>query len=75
MMNYAAMVSIWQPLGVFQSGLRGKVTARRSHNRKAGQKALYLVPAFATNRRLVLGEEAVNEKSNESKAIPACGVP
>jgi predicted transposase YbfD/YdcC len=46
-------------------------TSRRSHNRKTGQKALHLVSAFATNTRLVLGQEAVDEKSNEITAIPA----
>jgi predicted transposase YbfD/YdcC len=46
-------------------------TSRRSHNRKTGQKALHLVSAFATTSRLVLGQEAVNEKSNEITAIPA----
>src|SRR6202521_5647451 len=45
--------------------------SRRSHNRKTGQKALHLVSAFATNSRLVLGQEAVDEKSNEITAIPA----
>src|SRR6201998_1118712 len=44
--------------------------SRRSHNRKTGQKALHLVSAFATNSRLVLGQEAVYEKSNEITAIP-----
>jgi predicted transposase YbfD/YdcC len=46
-------------------------TSRRSHNRKSGQKPLHLVSAFATNSRLVLGQEAVDEKSNEITAIPA----
>jgi predicted transposase YbfD/YdcC len=46
-------------------------TSRRSHNHKTGQKALHLVSAFATNSRLVLGQEAVDEKSNEITAIPA----
>jgi hypothetical protein len=46
-------------------------TSRRSHNRKTGQKALHLVSAFATNSRLVLGQEPVYEKSNEITAIPA----
>lgn len=50
--------------------LDGK-TSRRSHDRKRGQKALHLVSAFATNSRLVLGQEAVDEKSNEITAIPA----
>jgi predicted transposase YbfD/YdcC len=46
-------------------------TSRRSHDRKAGQKALHLVSAFATTSRLVLGQQAVDEKSNENTAIPA----
>jgi len=46
-------------------------TSRRSHNRRTGQKALHLVSAFATTSRLVLGQEAVVEKSNEITAIPA----
>ena len=46
-------------------------TSRRSHNRKTGQKALHLVSAFATTNQLVLGQEAVDEKSNEITAIPA----
>jgi predicted transposase YbfD/YdcC len=46
-------------------------TSRRSHDRKNGQKALHLVSAFASSSRLVLGQEAVDEKSNEITAIPA----
>jgi predicted transposase YbfD/YdcC len=46
-------------------------TSRRSHDRKSGQKALHLVSAFATTSRLVLGQQAVDEKSNEITAIPA----
>src|SRR5271167_4720377 len=46
-------------------------TSRRTHNRKSGRKPLHLVSAFATNSRLVLGQEAVEEKSNEIAAIPA----
>ena len=48
--------------------LEGK-TARRSHDRKAGRKALHLVSAFATTKRLVLGQEACEETSNEVMAI------
>ena len=46
-------------------------TSRRTHNRKTGRRALHLVSAFATKSRLVLGQEAVEEKSNEITAIPA----
>jgi len=46
-------------------------TSRRSHDRKRGQKALHLVSAFATTDRLVLGQQATDEKSNEITAIPA----
>lgn len=50
--------------------LDGK-TSRRSHDRKNGRKPLHLVSAFATNERLVLGQEAVAEKAGELEAIPA----
>ncbi len=46
-------------------------TSRRTHDRKSGRKALHLVSAFATSSRLVLGQQAVEEKSNEITAIPA----
>ena len=49
--------------------LDGK-TSRRSHDRAAGKAALHLVSAFATREKLVLGQEAVEAKSNEIKAIP-----
>jgi predicted transposase YbfD/YdcC len=45
-------------------------TSRRSHNRSRGAKALHLVSAWATNERLVLAQEAVDEKENECGAIP-----
>jgi len=45
-------------------------TSRRSHDRKAGQAPLHLVSAFATTSRLVLGQEAVADKENETGAIP-----
>src|SRR5262245_1935452 len=45
-------------------------TSRRSHDRSSGQAALHLVSAFATTSRLVLGQEAVADKSNEITAIP-----
>jgi predicted transposase YbfD/YdcC len=50
--------------------LDGK-TSRRSHDQAAGRRALHLVSAFATNCHLVLGQQAVEEKSNEIVAIPA----
>jgi len=45
-------------------------TSRRSHDRSTGQAPLHLVSAFATTARLVLGQEAVSDKSNETTAIP-----
>lgn len=45
-------------------------TSRRSHDRNAGKAPLHLVSAFATTARLVLGQEAVSDKSNEITAIP-----
>ena len=45
-------------------------TSRRTHDRGAGRKPLHLVSAFATQQRLVLGQQATEEKSNEITAIP-----
>jgi predicted transposase YbfD/YdcC len=45
-------------------------TSRRSHNRSADKAPLHLVSAFATTSRLVLGQEAVADKTNETAAIP-----
>jgi predicted transposase YbfD/YdcC len=50
--------------------LDGK-TARRSHARAKGREPLHLLAAWASERRLVLGQEAVADKSNEITAIPA----
>jgi predicted transposase YbfD/YdcC len=46
-------------------------TLRRSHDRTADQAALHMVSAWATARHLVLGQVAVDTKSNEITAIPA----
>lgn len=46
-------------------------TSRRSHNKAKGQNPLHLVSAWASRQRLVLGQEACAEKSNEITAIPA----
>jgi predicted transposase YbfD/YdcC len=45
-------------------------TSRRSHDRGQDQAPLHLVSAFATTSRLVLGQEAVADKSSELNAIP-----
>ena len=45
-------------------------TSRRSHDRADDKAPLHLVSAFATTSRLVLGQEAVDGKSNELSAIP-----
>jgi predicted transposase YbfD/YdcC len=49
----------------------GGKTSRRSHARGKGRLPLHTVSAWATGQRLVLGQEAVAEKSNEIVAIPA----
>lgn len=46
-------------------------TSRRSHDRAKDKGPLHLVSAYATTSRLVLGQEAVESKSNELTAIPA----
>ncbi len=49
--------------------LDGK-TLRRSFDRAKGKSALHLVHAWATANHLLLGQVAVDEKSNEITAIP-----
>ena len=43
---------------------------RRSHDRKRGRGPLHMVSAWAVNNRVVLGQRATEEKSNEIAAIP-----
>jgi predicted transposase YbfD/YdcC len=45
-------------------------TSRRSHDRSTDTPPLHLVSAFATTTRLVLGQQAVADKSSEVAAIP-----
>ncbi len=45
-------------------------TARRTHARAKGREPLHLLSAWASRQRLVLGQEAVSDKSNEITAIP-----
>jgi predicted transposase YbfD/YdcC len=45
-------------------------TSRRTVDKKGGRAPLHMVSAFAARQRLVLGQRAVEEKSNEIVAIP-----
>ena len=45
-------------------------TARRTHDKRKGLKALHTLSAYATHARLVLGQLSVPEKTNEITAIP-----
>jgi predicted transposase YbfD/YdcC len=45
-------------------------TARHSYDRAGGKGALHLVSAWASENRLLLGQQAVDSKSNEITAIP-----
>lgn len=45
-------------------------TARRSHGRSRGIKAMHVLSAYATDARLTLAQTTVSEKSNEITAIP-----
>jgi predicted transposase YbfD/YdcC len=56
-------------LGIKRIAIDGK-TLRRSFDRAAGKAALHLVSAWATEQHLVLGQVAVDSKSNEITAIP-----
>ena len=45
-------------------------TARRTHDRRKGLKALHTLSAYATTARLTLAQLSVPEKTNEITAIP-----
>ena len=45
-------------------------TARRTHDRGKGRKALHTLSAYATKARLVLAQLSVPDKTNEITAIP-----
>ena len=46
-------------------------TLRRSYQKKGSKEPIHMVSAFAARQRLVMGQVAVAEKSNEITAIPA----
>jgi len=46
-------------------------TSRRSYQKKSSKQPIHIVSAFAARQRLVMGQIAVAEKSNEIVAIPA----
>ena len=46
-------------------------TLRRSFDRATGKGAIHVVSAWASANRVVLGQQKVDEKSNEITAIPA----
>ena len=43
---------------------------RRSHDQKQGHNGIWMVSAWASENRLVLGQRKVDDKSNEITAIP-----
>lgn len=45
-------------------------TIRKSNNRNDSKAALHVVSAYASENRLCIGQEVVDEKSNEITAIP-----
>ena len=45
-------------------------TARRSFDRRRGQRPLHLISAWAVEQRLVLGQRKVDAASNETRALP-----
>jgi predicted transposase YbfD/YdcC len=58
-----------QRLGTRHIAVDGK-SARRSHDRLAMKDMLHLVSAWSVDNRLVLAQQAVDEKSNEITALP-----
>ena len=45
-------------------------TSRRTGDKRKGRAALHMVSAWASRQRLVLGQEAIDDKENEIVAIP-----
>ena len=43
---------------------------RRSHDKAEGQKAIYMVSAWASENSMVLGQRKVDDRSNEITAVP-----
>jgi len=62
------VVALWPDRHEFIA-IDGK-TARRTHDRRKGLKALHTLSAYATNARLILAQLSVPEKTNEITAIP-----
>ena len=56
-------------VGLKHIAIDGK-TQRGSHDRGKGKAALHLISAWAVENHLILGQEAVDQKSNEITAIP-----
>ena len=67
--SFLAWVQAMQRVRPDVIAIDGK-THRGSHDRPRGQTALHVVSAWATANRLVLGQVAVDDKSNEMTAIP-----
>jgi len=65
----AWIASLHEELGLKLVAIDGK-TLRRSHDRKTMKSALHAVCAWSVENHLVLGQQSVDEKSNEITAIP-----
>lgn len=63
------VASLHEQLGFKLVAIDGK-TLRGSHDRKTMKSALHLVCAWSVENHVVLGQEAVDTKSNEITAIP-----
>ena len=72
--HFSACLAGW--MKSLQRTTRGKLvaidgkTARCSHDRKNGKSPLHMVSAWVQENSLVLGQIAVDSKTNEIKAIP-----
>ena len=62
--------SITEKLEIEVIAIDGK-TIKQSYDRNQNQKPLHLVSAWSSSHQLVLGQQKVQDKSNEITAIPA----
>lgn len=66
---FVGWMSSWQGSCKGVIAIDGK-TMRRSFDFAKGIKPMHMITAFASNARVVLGQEKVDDKSNEINAIP-----
>jgi predicted transposase YbfD/YdcC len=66
---FSEWVQLFEKIGKEVVAIDGKCL-RRSFDKDEGKSAIHQVSAYATSRRLVLGQQKTEEKSNEITTVP-----